>query len=294
MTNDKGGVAALGLQRAIGLNNKTAWHLAHKIRTAIAQDRARLTDDVEMDEIFVGGHETKGQGAQRVHSNKSTVLVAVEHREIEGRSGAPGANVMSGRIRMKRTRDSSVHSIEEFIAENIEPGALIRTDAGTPYPPAIKRLKERGLRYRHLPTSLRGSGTRKTHLHLPAVNRATALLKRWLLGTHQGAVRDHQLDAYLDEFVFRFNRRTSRSRGLLFWRLICALVETPATTRDAIIGRKAALEEADAVTAKKAEKVSKEVKREVNRRAVTAHRERAKAAKKRPPPRPKPPPDPFS
>ncbi len=168
-------------QRAIGLNHKTAWHLTHKIRTAMAQNRAdRLTDDVEMDEIFVGGHETKGQGAQRAHSNKSTVLIAVEHREIEGRSGAPGANVMSGRIRMRRTRDSSVHSIEEFIAENIEPGALIRTDALTAYPPAISRLRARGLRYRHHPTSLRGTGSRKSHLHLPAVNRATALLKRWL------------------------------------------------------------------------------------------------------------------
>lgn len=107
---------------------------------------------------------------------------------------------------------------------------------------------------------------------LPTVNRAIGLLKRWLLGTHQGAVKDHQLDAYLDEFVFRYNRRRSGSRGLLFWRVVCALVSTTTLSRSEILGRKEQLEAADTQTAADARRISHEVLRERNREAVRKSR----------------------
>jgi hypothetical protein len=144
MTNSKTGVSTLSLQPAIGLKHKTAWHLTHKIRTAMAQTRGdRLSGDVEMDEIFIGGKESGGQGAQRVHSNKSTVMVASEEKQVSVRGTA---RIASGRVRMRRVRDSSVHTIETFIEENIEPGSKILTDALPAYPPAIRRLNDRGLK----------------------------------------------------------------------------------------------------------------------------------------------------
>jgi hypothetical protein len=209
MTNSKSGVSTLGLQRALGLRHKAAWHLTQKIRAAMAQSRTdRLKGTVEVDEVYVGGHEAGGQGAQRADSNKSTVLVASEQTTFKTKGGA--VRRMTGRVRMRRSYDSSVWCLEVFIEENIEPGATLLTDGYRNYPPALRRLKARGLSYSHKPVSMRAS-TQKAHDLLPTVHRVAALMKRWLLGTHQGGVRDHQLEGYLDEFVFRYNRRRARS-----------------------------------------------------------------------------------
>jgi transposase-like protein len=202
VTSQKNGVSAMGLQRVLGLKSyKTAWTLLHKLRRAMVRPgRDRLQGHVEVDEAFVGGEEEGVRGRQT--QTKAMIAVAVEE-------DAPGI----GRIRMRRIPDASADSLMPFVADSVEPGSVVHTDGWLGYAP----LEGRG--YRHKITFLKGN--RKTASELmPRVHLAVALLKRWLLGTHQGGVSPEHLDAYLDEFTFRFNRRKSRSRGKLFYRLL--------------------------------------------------------------------------
>ena len=118
-----------------------------------------------------------------------------------------------GRIRMQRIADASAESLEPFIVENIEPGSLVHTDGWAGY----CGVPAKG--FDHQVTVLKGKKESASEL-LPRVHRVASLLKRWLLGTHQGAVSREHLDYYLDEFTFRFNRRHSKSRGKLFYRLV--------------------------------------------------------------------------
>jgi len=127
-----------------------------------------------------------------------------------------------GRIRLRRIPDASSRSLQAFITDTIEPGSRVITDGWEGYEGLA------ALRYKHRAKVIRGSGKTASTL-LPRVHRAAALLKRWLLGTHQGGVSRAQLDYYLDEFTFRFNRRTSQYRGKLFYRLVQqAVVVQPA------------------------------------------------------------------
>ena len=118
-----------------------------------------------------------------------------------------------GRIRMRRIPDASAESLMPFIADSVEPGSVVRTDGWLGYVPL------EGNAYKHEIVFLQGSNKTASEL-MPRVHLAVALLKRWLLGTHPGGVSLEHLDAYLDEFTFRFNRRKSRSRGKLFYRLL--------------------------------------------------------------------------
>ena len=162
--------------------------------------RDRLSEMVELDESFVGGVEP---GGGRRHVGKKALVVIAG--EVRGRA--------TGRIRMRRVADSSAESLLPFVQEAIEPGAVVITDGLQSY----RTLPKLG--YRHDRRVLLGSGESATAV-LPRVHRVASLLKRWLLGTHQGAVSREHLDYYLDEFTFRFNRRTSRHRGKLFYRLL--------------------------------------------------------------------------
>ena len=210
------GVSALSVQRISGVNYSTAWLLLQKMRAAMNQDeRTKLSGDVEFDESYVGGVELGAGGRSR--GKKTPVAVACEVL-------SPKA---MGRIRLARLPDASALAIADFLERNVEPGSVLLCDDWASYGPALSELRARGLHYTTKTTTLSRSGTR-AHLVHPHVHRVASLLKRWLLGTHQGAVRDQHLDAYLDEFVFRFNRRHSRNRGLIFWRLICSLMETRA------------------------------------------------------------------
>ena len=211
VTDQKQGVSALGLRRALGLGSyHTAWVWMHKLRRAMVRPgRDRLSGTVEVDETYIGGkrHGKCGRGAE----GKSLVLVTAQE---------DGDRI--GRIRLRRVANASADSLEPAIQEAIEPGARIRTDDWSGY----RRLKTLGYKHQVIRVS-QAVGENP----LPLVNRVTALLKRWLLGTHQGAVRPSHLDYYLDEFTFRFNRRTSRSRGKLFYRLVenaVAIAPVPA------------------------------------------------------------------
>jgi transposase-like protein len=181
--------------------------------------RERLSGFVEVDETYVGGRDlrprrtprkTKQRRPPPVASKKSVVLIAAEMVDPKG----------FGRIRLRRVPAATATHALPFVRDSIEPGTVVRTDGSAIY----RSIEQYG--YVREKTVLLGSAD-PAHVSMPAVHRIAALLKRWLLGTHQGAVNGAQLDAYLDEFAFRFNLRSSRSRGLLFYRLLEQAAATP-------------------------------------------------------------------
>ena len=202
VTNQKTGVSALGLQRALGLRSyKTAWTWAHKLRRAMVRPgRDRLQGAVEVDEAYIGGVHPGRRGRQT--ESQALVAVAVE---VDG--------PRLGRIRLRRIANASAKSLMPFVQEAIEPGSRVHTDGWLGYEP----LRRHG--YKHRITFLEGQSRTPSQL-LPRVHRVVSLLKRWLLGTHHGAATHAHLDYYLDEFTFRFNRRRSTARGKLFFRLV--------------------------------------------------------------------------
>lgn len=211
ITSQKSGVSALGVQRMLGLGSyKTAWALMHKLRHAMVRPgRERLRGIVEVDEAYWGGEEDDVTG--RETSKKAIIAVAAEEN---------GRGI--GRIRLRQIFSPDRTSLHTFIRESIEPGSTVKTDGYEAY----KTLKD----YLHQPEVQRRQ-PEGVHL-LPRVHRVISLFKRWLMGTHQGAVERSYLDYYLDEFTFRFNRRTSKSRGKLFFRLAQQAVQVEPMTFD--------------------------------------------------------------
>jgi len=201
VTSQKSGASALGLQRVLGLGSyRTAWAWLHKLRRAMVRPgRDRLSGWVEVDETYLGGLEEGVAG--RRSGNKALIVVAAQ---------ADGKGI--GRIRMRPIQDATAGSLEPFVEDSIEPGSTVHTDGWQGY----AGLDKKG--YAHEVTVLRGRRKEASKL-LPRVHRVISLLKRWLLGTHQGAASRAHLAYYLDEFTFRFNRRRSKSRGMLFYRL---------------------------------------------------------------------------
>lgn len=201
LTSQKNGASAIGLQQVLGLGSyKTAWTWLHKLRRAMVRPgRDRLSGTVEVDETYLGGLEEGVRGRQT--DRKSLIVIALQE---------DGAGI--GRIRMKRIPDASADSLLAFLAEAVEPGSTVHTDGWLGYLPV------EGKGYIHRVTIVNGKSESASEL-LPRVHRIASLVKRWILGTHQGAVSHEHLEFYLDEFTFRFNRRRSRDRGKLFYRL---------------------------------------------------------------------------
>src|SRR6266496_2275177 len=210
VTHQKSGASALGLQRVLGLGSyRTAWSWLHKLRRAMVRPgRDRLNGLVEVDETYVGGLEEGAAG--RGVEDKALIAIAAQ---------ADGKRI--GRIRMRVIPDASAASLHPFIKDCIEPGSTVQTDGWQGYA---------GLKgYDHEVTKIRGRRKEASKL-LPRVHLVASLLKRWLTGTHQGAVSHKHLPYYLDEFTFRFNRRRSKSRGKLFFRLVQQAAATGPTT----------------------------------------------------------------
>ena len=221
LTSQKQGVSALGLQRVLGLNSyQTAWAMLHRFRRAMVRPgRDLLSGTVELDEAYLAlrrGAREKRKGARSntpTRAHLVAIAVAVEVLQPKG----------FGRIRLRRIEAPSIEAIRPFVLENVQAGATLRTDGSPIYRPLVKEG------FDHDPFVILGSNT-PAHTPLPGVHRIASLLKRWLLGTHHGAVDPRHVDYYLDEFTFRFNRRTSRSRAMLFYRLIeQSTVATPVT-----------------------------------------------------------------
>ncbi len=213
ITNQKSGGSALDLKRLLGLGSyQTAWSWLHKMQHAMVRDgRSSLSGNVEVDETLVGGKD-KGGKRGRGAGKKSIVLIAVEIHEPMG----------FGRVRMQRVSNASGDSLIPFVCKNVKSGSVIMTDCWKGY----SKLEEQG--YTHKKINISKSGD-PAHVHLPGIHRIASLLKRWLLGTHQGAVRPEHLDYYLDEYTFRFNRRASKARGMLFYRLLEQAVRISTT-----------------------------------------------------------------
>lgn len=214
----KDGISALSLQRSLEIGSyQTAWAMLHRVRSVLVRPgRERLQGSVEVDETYIGGDEL-GLSGGRAKGKKALVGVAVERIEPRG----------FGRCRMALLADASAESLRAFLLDNVEPGATVITDGWQPYRPATRDL--------YIHNRVRGAAGRQASQLLPGVHMVASLAKRWLLGTHQGAVERAHLASYLDEFVFRFNRRRSRSRGLVFYRVLQLAVEhDPVRYRDLI------------------------------------------------------------
>lgn len=203
----KGGISALSLKRTLEIGSyQTAWAMLHRIRSVLVRPgRERLSGRVEVDETYIGGVEP-GLTGGRAHGKKILTGIAVEVHEPRG----------FGRCRMQPLPDASGASLHPFVTANVEPGATVITDGWQGY----RGIEKLG--YVHERRSQRAARARGDDADalLPAVHRVASLAKRWLLGTHHGAADDAHLLSYLNEFVFRFNRRTSRSRGMLFYRAL--------------------------------------------------------------------------
>jgi transposase-like protein len=219
VTSQKNGASALGLQRVLGLGSyQTAWTVLHKLRRAMVRPgRDQLSGRVEVDETHVGGvrPEPKGRGIP----SKALVVIAAQEA---------GAGI--GRIRLARIPEASSDHLHRFIQGAIVQGSCVHTDGWKPY----QGMDQLG--YQHQVSKLKGQEKSAATKLLPRVHRVASLLKRWLLGTHQGAIGPEHLDYYLDEFTFRFNRRTSASRGKLFYRLAQQAVQVPPVPYQMLVG----------------------------------------------------------
>jgi transposase-like protein len=219
----KDGISAQNRQRALEISSyQTAWAMLHRLRSVLVRPgRERLAGRVEVDETYIGREEPSLRGG-RAKGKKTLAAVAVEALQPKG----------YGRCRIRVLPDASAASLHPFITDHVELGATVITDAWQGYA-GIEALGY--TRERHSQRATRLAGGDPYGL-LPGVHRIASLAKRWLLGTHQGSVDPAHLQAYLDEFVFRFNRRTSRSRGLVFHRVLqLAAGHEPVRYRDLVV-----------------------------------------------------------
>jgi transposase-like protein len=213
--SSKRGISALELQRELGLAKyQTAWTWLHKLRDAVGgRGGSPLRGEIELDETWEGGLRRGKPGRPKVEHRSALVMGAVE---------VSAKHACTGRVRFESVADGSKEPVREFLADHVEPGSVLHTDDWASYPGP---MQEHGCEHR--PTNV-SKATEKAHEFLPAIHRVFSLLHRVLLGTYQGGVRGKHLPRYLAEFEFRFNRRSSKRRGLLFQRLLsCATRRAP-------------------------------------------------------------------
>lgn len=219
MSTAKNGMSAKTLERTLGTRYRVAWTMLQRFRVAMVRsEREQLSGYVEVDETLLGGVEQGGKRGRG--TSKSIIAIAVEVLEPKG----------FGRIRMRHIPDASGPNLLPFVCDFVVPGSTVHTDGWRGY----NDLRKNG--YTHKRTVLSASDD-PAHVAMPGVHLVAGLLKRWILGTHQGSVRSEHLQSYLEEFTFRFNRRTSGSRGLVFRRLLEQAAKTgPVTEADVTHG----------------------------------------------------------
>ena len=219
LTTAKNGFSAKTLERTLGVSYRTAWAMLQRYRVSMVRsERGRLVGGVEIDETFIGGSKEGGKRGRG--SSKSMVVIALEVKEPKG----------FGRVRMRHIPDASAENLLPFICDVVDRSATVMTDGWKGYNGLLKK------KYRHERKVLSSSDD-PAHVAMPGVHRIASLLKRWILGTHQGSFVPAHLQSYLEEFTFRFNRRTSNSRGLVFRRLMeQAMITGPVTGNDVKFG----------------------------------------------------------
>jgi len=218
VSTQKTGGSAKGLQRLLGLKSyQTAWTWLHKLRRATVRvGRERLVGVVEVDDALLGGVDPGGLGGKG--AKKARLAVAVE---------TTGKKI--GRVRLRHIPDLTGETLIPFVEESVEPGSEVVTDGWRSY----ATLRSKG--YRHHVRVI-GKDHSKASRLLPSVHRVISLLKRWLIGTHHGRVEHTHLQAYLDEFAFRFNRRKSQHVGKIFFRLLQQGAQTKPLPYRALVG----------------------------------------------------------
>ena len=214
VTTAKSGMSAKTLERTLGTSYRVAWTMLQRFRVAMVDaERKQLSGEVEVDETLIGGIKQGGKRGRG--TTKSVVAIAVEISQPKG----------FGRVRMRHVPDTSGDSLLPFVHDVVAPGTVVLTDGWGGY----NGLPGKGYTRKIIVLSSSGD---PAHISMPGVHRVSSLLKRWILGTHQGSVVPDHLQSYLEEFTFRFNRRTSRSRGLVFRRLLEQAVVTGPITED--------------------------------------------------------------
>jgi len=218
VTTAKNGMSAKTLERTLGTSYHVAWMMLQRFRVAMVNsERTKLVGTVEVDETLVGGVEEGGKRGRG--TDKELVVIAVEVPEGKG----------LGRVRMKHIPDASGDSLIPFIQESVSVDAKLVTDGWSGY----SKIVEHGYTREIINIS---NSDDFAHVLMPGVHRIASLLKRWILGTHQGSVSDMHLQSYLEEYTFRFNRRKSNSRGLVFKRLLEHAISTKPIAQTDIIG----------------------------------------------------------
>lgn len=219
VTTAKNGMSAKTLERTMGIRYRVAWTMLQRFRVAmVASERKKLSGIVEVDETLIGGVREGGKRGRG--TDKSIVVIAVEMLAPKG----------FGRIRMRYVPDASGKSLLQFTRDAIETGSTVHTDGWSGYNDLPKQGYTRKV-------TVISSSNDHAHVSMPGVHRIASLLKRWILGTHQGSVDREHLQSYLEEYTFRFNRRTSKSRGLVFRRLFEQAINTkPVTEKDVTHG----------------------------------------------------------
>lgn len=219
LTTAKNGLSAKTMERTLGIRYRTAWAMLQRFRVAMVRsERDVLSGLVEVDETLIGG--SKHGGKRGRGTSKAIVVIAIEIKEPKG----------YGRIRMQHIPDASGANLIAFAYGTIAKGSIVHTDGWTGY----NGLS--GCGFEHKRTIISAS-EEPAHESMPGVHCIAGLLKRWILGTHQGSVVTDHLQSYLEEFTFRFNRRNSKSRGLVFFRLLEQAIATkPVTESDVTFG----------------------------------------------------------
>lgn len=218
VTTAKNGLSAKTLERTLGTSYHVAWMMLQRFRVAMVNaEREKLAGTVEVDETLIGGVEHGGKRGRG--TDKEIVVIAVEIKEGKG----------FGRTRMRHIPDASGDSLIPFIQDTISTDATLVTDGWNGYSKITDHGYVRDIRNISASDDF-------AHVAMPGVHRLASLLKRWILGTHQGSVSDMHLQAYLEEYIFRFNRRNSKSRGLVFKRLIEYALKSPPITQEDIVG----------------------------------------------------------
>ena len=214
VTTQTPGQSALQFQRQLGLSRyETAFQILHKLRSGMVRpERDRIGGEypVEVDECMIGGR-TRGEGRGVYHM--TTVIGAVEVRHRKGgedrassrrqehKDGVPLKRlVYAGRLRLRAIANRGSENLIPFVVENVAHRSTVRTDAWVGYQPISS------FGFKHEPLALVGDPD-KAESHLPMIHLVFSNLKTWILGTHHGAIAQHHLQAYLNEYVFRFNRR---------------------------------------------------------------------------------------
>ncbi len=218
LCTQKTGVSAKTLQRELRIGYKTAWLMLQKLRQAtVRAERCQLSGTVEVDETYVGGAESGVGGRELV--GKALVAIAVE---LDGKK--------VGRVRLRHIPDASGASLVGFLNDCVAKGSQVRTDDWNGY----NGVQAAG--FAHRVTPIHGDPERALKF-FPHVHLVASLLKRWLGATHQGRVQKTHLQAYLDEYAFRFNRRRSLHVGKIFHRLVEQMVIHKAKTYREIVAR---------------------------------------------------------